>query len=352
MTIPNFYIRDILSQPDALRTALEYFDPQTLAPIAQRFASGGFDRVLLTGMGASLYGAYPAWLALTRAPIPAILVDGSELLHYTPNLLNERTLLWVLSQSGFSAEIVALLNILKEKPAGAVLAVTNDPASPLADAADAIVLLRAEPEQSVSTRTYLNTLALAHLAALALLGAPLEPVYAELQQTASGLELYLQEWEQHVQAIGSMVGRPRSLAVLGRGPSLANVHTGALVQMEAAKFPAQAMVAGQFRHGPLEMVGPGDVQVLLAGEDATRPLQQRLFADLRALQTTPLWLDCSLKMDATIPVEACLPTPKAPGAGLPLGEMLPLQLLSVYLAQSAGHEPGKFRYISKVTTQE
>jgi glucosamine--fructose-6-phosphate aminotransferase (isomerizing) len=352
MSTPNFYVQDILSQPDALRTALERFDPVLLTPATQRLADGAYDRIIITGMGASLYGAYPAWLLLTRASIPALLVDGSELLHYTRTLLSERTLLWVLSQSGLSAEIVALLKILKDTPVGALLATTNDPASPLAQAAGVTILLQAEPEQSVSTRTYLNTLALAQLVALTLLSAPLEPVYGELRRTADGLESYLQSWQQHVKAIGALVGRPRSLAVLGRGPSLANVHTGALVQMEAAKFPALAMVAGQFRHGPLELVATGDVQVLLAGETITRPLQRRLFSDLLSLHTTPLWLECTPQMDVSIPPEARLPAPQVPGAGLPLGEILPLQLLSVFLAQTAGLEPGKFRYIMKVTTQE
>jgi glucosamine--fructose-6-phosphate aminotransferase (isomerizing) len=352
MMIPNFYVQDFLSQPEALRTALKYFDPHSLSPITQSLASRAFDRIVITGMGASLYGAYPAWLILTRASIPTLLVDGSELLHYARSLMNEHTLLWVLSQSGLSAEVVALLDDLRSAPVGGLLAMTNDPASPLAQAADAAVFLHAEPEKSVSTRTYLNTLALAQLTALALVGAPFQATYTELQQTAGSLELYLQEWQQHVQAIGAMVGQPKSLAVLGRGPSMANVQTGALVQMEAAKYPALAMAAGQFRHGPLEFVGPGDVQILLAGEAITLPLQRRLFDDLRALQATPLWLECSSKIDPSIPPEARVPAPNVPGTGLPLGEILPLQLTSVYLAQSAGLEPGKFRYISKVTTQE
>jgi glucosamine--fructose-6-phosphate aminotransferase (isomerizing) len=352
MMIPNFYLQDILSQPEALRTALEHFDPHSLMSITQGLASQAYDRIVITGMGASLYGAYPAWLILTRASIPSLLVDGSELLHYARSLLSERTLLWVLSQSGFSAEVVALLDELSSSPVGGLLALTNDPASTLARAADAAVYLHAEPEISVSTRTYLNTLALAQLTALALVGSPLENTFSGLQQTAVSLELYLQEWQQHVRMIGAMVGQPKSLAVLGRGPSMANVQTGALVQMEAAKFPALAMAAGQFRHGPLELVGPGDVQILLAGESVTLPLQHRLFEDLSALGTTPLWLDCRLKEDAPVPQDACLPAPQVPDAGLVLGEILPLQLLSVYLAQLAGREPGKFRYISKVTTQE
>jgi glucosamine--fructose-6-phosphate aminotransferase (isomerizing) len=352
MANPNFYVQDILSQPQALRTTLDKFDPASLSRVVKSFACGEYDRIIITGMGASLYSAYPAWLQLTRASVPSLLVDGSELLHYTRNLLNARTLLWVQSQSGFSAEIVALIEVLRDYPIGGLLAITNEPASPLAQAAEEVVFLHVEPEQSVSTRTYLNTLALAQLVALALVGAPLEPAYSELGQTADALETYLQDWQQHVQTIGAMVGQPKSLTLLGRGPSLANVYTGALVQMEAAKFPALAVPAGQFRHGPLEFVGPRDVQVLLAGDDATFHLQQRLFDDLVALQAHPLWLECNQNLDASIPGEARLPAPNAPGIGLTLGEMLPLQLLSVYLAQSAGREPGKFRYISKVTAQE
>jgi glucosamine--fructose-6-phosphate aminotransferase (isomerizing) len=202
-------------------------------------------------MGASLYGAYPAWLLLTRASIPALLVDSSEPLHYTHNLLNENTFLWILSQSGFGAEIVALLEVLSAHPVGGLLAITNDPASPLAQAAGASILLNAKPEQSVSTRTYLNTLALVQMSALALIGAPLEPAYTELQQTADALEVYLEGWEQHIQRIGAMVSQPKSLALLGREPSLANVYTGALVQMEAAKFPALAIPLGSFVTVPL-----------------------------------------------------------------------------------------------------
>jgi glutamine---fructose-6-phosphate transaminase (isomerizing) len=352
MANPNFYVQDILSQPQALRTALEKFDPASLSRVARSFACGEYDRIIITGMGASLYSAYPAWLQLARASVPALLVDGSELLHYARNLLNARTLLWVQSQSGLSAEIVALLDVLRDDPVGRLLAITNEPASPLAQAAEEAVFLHVKPEKSVSTRTYLNTLALAQLVALALVGTPLEPAYSELGQTADSLEAYLQDWEQHVQTIGARVGQPKSLTILGRGPSLANVYTGALVQMEAAKFPALALPAGQFRHGPLEFVGPRDVQVLLAGEDATSHLQQRLFDDLVALRANPLWLACSQDLASSIPDDACLPAPHVPGIGLPLGEMLPLQLLSVYLAQSAGREPGKFRYISKVTAQE
>jgi membrane protease YdiL (CAAX protease family) len=60
----NPYILDILSQPQAMQAALDGFDPVPLVPLADGIQRGEFDRLVLTGMGGSLYACYPAWLAL------------------------------------------------------------------------------------------------------------------------------------------------------------------------------------------------------------------------------------------------------------------------------------------------
>src|SRR5689334_1512030 len=100
----NPYILDILSQPEALQTAIERFDPSPLDPLAAAIQRGDFDRIVLSGMGGSLYASYPTWLTLAAAGLPAIWVDTAELIHHTPGLVASRTLLWLFSQSGKSAE--------------------------------------------------------------------------------------------------------------------------------------------------------------------------------------------------------------------------------------------------------
>ena len=54
----------------------------------------------------------------------------------------------------------------------------------------------------------------------------------------------------------------------------------ALLLKEAARFPAESFEAGQFRHGPLELAGPGLAVAILATEPATRALDQQLATDL------------------------------------------------------------------------
>ncbi|MEP6896009.1 MAG: hypothetical protein ABI986_10415 [Chloroflexota bacterium] len=51
------YILDILSQPKSLRTVLEQFDPTHLEPLAKAIRGNEFDRILITGMGGSLYAS-------------------------------------------------------------------------------------------------------------------------------------------------------------------------------------------------------------------------------------------------------------------------------------------------------
>ncbi len=228
----NPYILDILSQPAAVKAALEHFDPAPLAPLAAAVQRGDFDRLVLTGMGGSLYACYPTWQMLAAAGLPAVWVDTAELIHHTPGLVTPKTLLWLFSQSGKSAEIVSVLDFERVQRPAALLAAVNDLDSPLAKAVksfggpSAQVPIQAEVEKTVSTRTYTNTLAVGQLAALALLGMEVELARESLLQTSAVMEEYLATWEHRVGSLGEQIGFPGRLAILGRGPSMAAVYTG------------------------------------------------------------------------------------------------------------------------------
>lgn len=338
-TIP--YILDILSQPDQLRNALDPFDGISLAPVAQALRNQDFDRIVVTGMGGSLYASYPAWLILAEAGLPALWIDTAELIHHTPKLVTPKTLFWIFSQSGKSAEIVSALQ-LKAK---ALIATVNDMASPLAEAVQVHVQIRADVEKTVSTRTYVNTLAVGQLASLALLGKDVETARDELRQIADAMESYLANWESRVEQIGKTIGFPQRLAILGRGVSLASAYTGALILGEASKYMATPYQAGEFRHGPLELATPDLTTLIFAGSGNTKELNQRLFQDLRRYQVNAFWIGAE-KNDWQIEI------PDVPVIGLPLMEIIPIQLLSIHFAQKIGVEPGHFFRTGKITLSE
>lgn len=368
----NAYLSDILSQPAALRRALEQADFEPLEPLSWKLEKGRIQRVILTGMGASFYGLYPAWLRLAGAGISAVWVDAAELTQHAPRLIDEYTLVWIASQSGYSGEVVSLLKLLEERPPAALLGITNDAGSALGEfllrnpsEIGAVLLpLFADPEVTPSTRTYLNTLALSQLAALALETPSdrlnrLDLERIRLAHTAETIEAYLADWEKIVSQIAEMfsdfgrksVSKPPSLALLGRGASLTSALTGALCLQEAAKIPALGFQAGEFRHGPLEMADENLLVWIFSGERGSPAagLNRLLWNDLRKLNVRA-WLLGEPEPDAG--GAGWYPIPKASGFGLPLAEIIPVQLLCYVLAREAGFEPGTFRHIGKVTTAE
>src|SRR3989304_1476079 len=120
------YILDILSHQKSLQAALEKFDSASLLPLAKAIRNNDFDRILITGMGGSLYASYSVWLTLANAGLPALWVDTAELIHHTPALVTSKTLIWIFSQSGKSAEIVSAIDIERNQKPALLIATVND----------------------------------------------------------------------------------------------------------------------------------------------------------------------------------------------------------------------------------
>jgi glucosamine--fructose-6-phosphate aminotransferase (isomerizing) len=299
-------------------------------------------------MGGSFFASYPIWLILINAGLPAMLVDCAELIHHSHALITPRTLLWVVSQSGRSAEIISVLE-LSTQTGATLIATVNDLSSPLAQAAQKNVIpIHAEVEKTVSTRTYINTLAVGQLAALYLTNGDLKQGMDNLQRTASGLVDYFSDWENHLQAIKDRVPPPRNLILLGRGHSLAAAYTGALILGEASKFVAIGMQAGEFRHGPLELASPNLTVLIFAGPRETLELNRRLLKDLNEAGTRALWITSPEEADH----DSCICMPRAQGIGIPLAEIVPIQMLTIHLAMANNVEPGKFFRVGKITLSE
>lgn len=341
------YVKDVLSQPVALRDALAHYPVDALLPVREALQAGQFERVLITGMGASLTGLYPAALILAKLPVPVQLIETAELYYYMPQQVSEKTLLWVVSQSGRSAEIVNLLEQVRAGRKPYILGTTNDLESPLAQMSDLVIPLSSGPEYTVSSRSYANTLAVTQLMAVQLTGGDVREAMNSLSNDISALEDYLAGWQEQVKQIKSLLGLPENMYFLGRGPSMAAVTTGSLVMKEAAKHSVEGMSTAQFRHGPLELADETLTVLVFAGEESTRALNLSLANDVVRYGGRAFWLDTEPETNLpgfTFPTTSEL--------GRPLAEVLPLQMLSVALAEQKNLIPGHFRHLGKVVLKE
>jgi glucosamine--fructose-6-phosphate aminotransferase (isomerizing) len=340
------YIEEILSQPEVLSQALARWDFNPLKDLIQGIRSGRIERLVLTGMGASYFSLYPAWLSLLDTGISAVYMETAELIHYAPSLITEKTALWAVSQSGRTAEMLPLVNRAAFRP-GCFLATVNDLESPLAQRADIVMPISAPAEKTTSTRTYLNSLALNQCIAACLGGAQLRPLLDAFQRTGEALAEYLSRWREQVDGMKAQLELPEHLAILGRGASLSSAWMGALILQEAAKYPAWGMNAGQFRHGPIEMADKRLSVIVMEGSPKTAELNLRLAKDLVQYGAKTVWLGFH-------PMEG-VPSLLLPGVdllGLLLLETAAFELLSIAFAEQKGLEAGKFFRIGKVTLSE
>jgi glucosamine--fructose-6-phosphate aminotransferase (isomerizing) len=330
----NPFVADIRSQAEWLRRALE---ADLVSPLA-RMREERYERIVMSGMGASLFALYPAWLACVRAGLPAWWIETGELLHDARELITDRTLLFLTSQSGTSAEIVALLDRVAEHRPACVLGVTNVPESPLGQGADVVVPISAGKEYSVSTRSYVNTLAVTQLVAGAIAGQAAD--MGRFARTAEALDPYLgPEWEQHLGAIREALRDAGRLIVVGRGVALATAWQGALVIKEVAKAAVEGLSTAQFRHGPFELADPRTSVIVLEGEAHTAELDRRLAGELGALGSRVLWIGPNPPAGVVV-----LPTARGGDLSREVVDIVPLEIASVVLAEAGGFVPGEFRY--------
>lgn len=341
--IEGAYLRDLLEQPEALRRTLDGLsESRPLTDVQKILSRRPLRQAVLTGMGSSLHALYPIFYQLNKHGIRTVMVETSELVYSIPEVLDEETLLVVVSQSGRSVEVVRLL----ERPdLPSVIAITNTPDSPLAQKAAAAIVTRAGDEFSVSCKTYVASLIALQWLADVVCRKDLGQSRAKLAQAAPAAEKYLASWQDHVWTLCEELKGVRDVFVAGRGSSLAAAGTGGLILKESTHIHAEGMSSPAFRHGPMEMLSDSVFLLVCDGDPETAPLNRRLVEDVlsaggRAALAAP---------DAEKPV---FRLPDVPVEVRPVLEILPVQMISLALGFLAGREPGKFSLASKVTTVE
>jgi glucosamine--fructose-6-phosphate aminotransferase (isomerizing) len=137
----------------------------------------------------------------------------------------------------------------------------------------------------------------------------------------------------------------RYLFVVGRGPSLAAVGSGALIVKEADHFRADGMSSAAFRHGPIEMLNKETLVLIFSGQGKSGELNRRLFDDIRQFGGRA-------DLVGEESAQKCFRIPDGSASGQAILEILPVQMITLALAGMAGREPGKFERATKITTTE
>ena len=335
------YLTDLLEQPAALKRAWEQLADQDLTRLPQ--LRGRYRRIVLTGMGSSQYSLYPLHLNLIRHGIISHLVETAELIHYQRELFARDALVIAVSQSGQSAEIVALADAVRGR--APLIALTNTAGSPLAAAADIALDMHAGPEATVSCKTYLCSLLMLEWLGAHLTGEDTVAVRDQLAPAASAVERYFSDWADKVASLVNDLAEVRRIFVTGRGPSLAAAQNGGLILKESVRFAAEGLSCPAFRHGPFEVLRSDVLVVVMAGDSRCAALNGRLAEDVRAAGGRAA-LVCPSEGGGAFRI------PDTSERLRSLMDILPVQLMTLALGAIAGRQPGKFELNTKITATE
>ncbi len=343
------HLRDeIFEQPKVLERLI-VGQWETAVAIAQAIQKSEVELVVIAARGTSDNAAtYGKYILAEANGLPVALATPSLFTIYkTPPWL-AKALVMGISQSGESTDIVEV--VAEGQRQGALtLAITNQANSPLAQAAEHVLLCEAGQERSIAaTKTYT-----AQLAALALLSVALSgdrERLAALRELPEAVEKTL-TLEEIVQRAVERYRYMESCVVVGRGYNYATAYEIALKLKELTYIMAEPYSPADFMHGPIAMVEGDFPAIVVAPGGAvfenvrvfTKELQER-GAELVVISDR----DEVLSM-ATTP----LPFPVSVPEWLsPITSAVPGQLFALYLTLAKGYDPDHPRGLKKVTRTE
>jgi glucosamine--fructose-6-phosphate aminotransferase (isomerizing) len=337
----NSYRCDILAQPAALHTTISAL-AQTIFPaeIRDGLREGRWRKILLTGMGSSFFALIPLFNRLAAAGYPVWLLETSELI-YSPAWLNSSALIIAASQSGASGEMVHLLE--KVTPEIFLIGLTNTVGSPLDRGSAYSLITQAGLESTVSCKTYVTALAAQCWLGDQLCDGPQE--FPGLVDLPDQVDAYLARSSEHIDQLANLLDGIHQMYLAGRGISISSAGTGGLILKESVHIAAEGMSSAGFRHGPIEMVGPETFILIFAGAGETVSLNRRLYQEITRLGGRAALVDTNGGM-GLFDLPSCAPQV------LPVLEILPVQMMTLALAELRHMTAGSFTLASKVTATE
>ena len=239
--------REIAEQPAAAAATLAQV-AEPAAALAAAVRERGIDRVVLVARGTSDHVAlYARYLLEARCALSASLAAPSLYTTYRPRIDLSRALVLGVSQSGQTPEIVAALEFAAERGA-LTAALTNEAASPLAQAVSHALVTAAGEERSVAaTKTFTTALAVIAELARALGAADLA---APLQALPGALETAVALPDALVEAAARRLLEAEAAVCIARGYAYATALEAALKLKEVTGLWAEGFSAADLRHGP------------------------------------------------------------------------------------------------------
>jgi len=359
----HFMLKEIFEQPESLENTLRghLLDDEGSARVHGLNMTDeelkAINRIVITACGTSWHSALIGEYMLEElARIPVEVEYASEFRYRNP-VVDEKTLVIAISQSGETADTLAAIHEAKLRGAR-TLGLVNVVGSTIAREVDGGLYLRAGPEVGVaSTKAFtsqvaaltLVTLRLARLRNLGIMQGraiieALRKIPAQIQQ--------ILDRAHEIEAIVSHFEGSNNALYLGRGVNFPVALEGALKLKEISYIHAEGYPAAEMKHGPIALIDENMPVVFIAPKDTVYGKIVSNIEEVKARGGRVIAIVNEKDAEMTRLTDFCFVIPTTLNVLTPLLTVIPLQLLSYYVAVRRGCNVDQPRNLAKSVTVE
>ena len=360
---PHFMFKEIMEQPEAIRKTVSprIRDGRVVLDDISMTADyvQSISRIFIIACGSSYHVGMVSkynWERLLRRPV---VVDLASEFRYSDPLVDENTLVIVISQSGETLDTMAAMREAKRRGAR-TLAVVNVVGSSIAREADDVLYTWAGPEIAVATtKAYSTQLVLMDLIGLYLadlLGtvekSEYDAILAEMQVLPEKMSHFLEHFED-VQYFASRYFNHNSIFFIGRNLDYAMGLEGSLKLKEISYIHSEAYASGELKHGTISLIEPGTLVVALGTYAALFDKAMSNVVEVKARGAEVLAVTTESfreKMEKT--ADSTIVVPDTHPILQPSLGVVPLHLFAYYVALQRGCDIDKPRNLAKSVTVE
>ncbi|QTL99251.1 glutamine--fructose-6-phosphate transaminase (isomerizing) [Iocasia frigidifontis] len=360
---PHFMLKEIYEQPAALRRVMaDRVSPGKIELEEINLSTEeikDFNKIYILACGTAYYSGMIGKYVIEELTRTTVEIDVASEFRYRDPIVDDKTLVIVVSQSGETADTLAGLRLAQQKGAR-VLALTNVVGSTIPREADEVFYLHAGPEIAVaSTKAFTNMVAAFYLLALYI---------AKIKDTVSREELavYIDELlklpklaAETLESSEEMIkGRARDYHLqrdaffIGRNTDYTLSLEGALKLKEISYIHAEAYPAGELKHGPLALIIEGVPVIAIATRMSLYEKTLSNIKEVKARGADVTAITFRGEKEVEKSVDHVLYIPKINELFSGVLAIIPLQLLAYYTAVEKGYDVDQPRNLAKSVTVE
>ncbi len=359
----HFMLKEIHEQPDSMRNSL-----RGRLLVGEGSAKlGGLEpvlgalfnakRIIITACGTSWHAALAGKYMIEQLARIPVEVDYASEFRYRNPLVRPEDVMFVISQSGETADTLAALHEAKAKGA-TVLGIVNVVGSTIARATDAGVYIHAGPEIGVaSTKAFTSQIAVLSLITLLLgrhRGLPQEQgrlLAADLQTLPEKIQQVLSRSDQ-IKAIADEFKGAQNFIYLGRGSNFPTALEGALKLKEISYIHAEGYPAAEMKHGPIALIDENMPVVFIVPKDTIYEKVLSNMQEVRARRGKIIAVANDDDEQIHTMADHVIRVPRTYNFFGPIINSIPLQLLAYHIAVARGCNVDQPRNLAKSVTVE